>query len=74
MRLTPSQSALCVIDVQEKLIPTIPTGQQVLTECCRLVEAANPFRNTRPFYRAIPQRTWTNGGTDCHKNQESKAY
>ncbi|MEO2002301.1 MAG: isochorismatase family protein [Pirellulales bacterium] len=44
MRLTPSQSTLCVIDVQDKIIPTIPTGQQVITECCRLVEAANLFK------------------------------
>jgi nicotinamidase-related amidase len=43
MRLTPHHSALCVIDVQEKLIPTIPTGQHITTECCRLVESANLF-------------------------------
>ena len=43
MRVTPAHSVLCVIDVQEKIIPTIPTGQHVITECCRLVEAADLF-------------------------------
>ena len=43
MRLTSARSALCLIDVQEKLIPTIPTGAQIITECCRLVEAATLF-------------------------------
>ena len=43
MRLTPARSTLCVIDVQEKLISTIPTGHQLTTECCRIVEAATLF-------------------------------
>ncbi|MBT6642733.1 MAG: hydrolase [Planctomycetaceae bacterium] len=43
MRLTPARSTLCVIDVQEKLIPTIPTAHQLTTECCRLIEAATLF-------------------------------
>ncbi len=43
MRLSPARSTLCVIDVQEKLIPTIPTGHQLTTECCRIVEAATLF-------------------------------
>ena len=55
MRLTPSQSTLCLIDVQEKIIPTIPTGQQVLTECCRLVEAANLFKIQILFTEQYPK-------------------
>ena len=43
MRLTSARSTLCVIDVQEKIIPTIPAGHQVTTECCRMVEAATLF-------------------------------
>jgi nicotinamidase-related amidase len=43
MRLTSSNSALCVIDIQERLLPTIPTGPEVVTESCRLLEAAALF-------------------------------
>ena len=43
MRLTSTSSALCVIDIQERLLPTIPTGPDVITESCRLIDAAALF-------------------------------
>lgn len=55
MRLTPSHTALCVIDVQEKLIPTIPTGQHLIAECCRLIEAANLFDTPVLFTEQYPK-------------------
>ncbi len=55
MQLSPPHSALCVIDVQEKLIPTIPTGQQVTAECCRLVQAANLFDTPVLFTEQYPK-------------------
>ena len=55
MRLTPSHTALCVIDMQEKLIPTIPTGQHLITECCRLIETANLFNTPVLFTEQYPK-------------------
>ena len=55
MRVTPAHSILCVIDVQEKIIPTIPTGQTVITECCRLVEAADLFDMPIIFTEQYPK-------------------
>lgn len=43
MQLTPATSALVVIDIQERLLPTIPDGSTVVTETCRLVDAARLF-------------------------------
>lgn len=40
MRLSSSTSALCVVDLQERLLPTIPTGPQVVEESGRLLDAA----------------------------------
>ena len=55
MRLTPRHSALCVIDVQEKLMPAIPTGQHITTECCRLVESAKLFDTPILFTEQYPK-------------------
>ena len=43
MQLTSATSALVVIDIQERLLPTIPDGSTVITESCRLVDAARLF-------------------------------
>lgn len=40
MRLSPCTSTLCVVDLQERLLPTIPTGPQVVEEAGRLLDAA----------------------------------
>lgn len=40
MRLTPATSLLCVVDVQEKLLAVMPRGEQVVSRCLRLAEAA----------------------------------
>lgn len=44
MRLTSSNSALCVVDIQERLLPTIPNGPAVVLESCRLLDAAALFQ------------------------------
>lgn len=44
MHLTSTSSGLCVVDIQERLLPTIPTGPEVLLESCRLIDAANLFK------------------------------
>jgi nicotinamidase-related amidase len=43
MRLTPATSALCVVAIQERLLPTLPHGNTVVSESCRLVDAARLF-------------------------------
>jgi nicotinamidase-related amidase len=43
MQLASATSALVVIDIQERLLPTIPDGSTVITESCRLVDAARLF-------------------------------
>lgn len=40
MRLDASTSALCVIDVQERLLPAMAEGERVVARCRRLAEAA----------------------------------
>jgi nicotinamidase-related amidase len=40
MRLHASTSALCVIDVQERLVPAMAEGERVVARCRRLSEAA----------------------------------
>jgi nicotinamidase-related amidase len=40
MRLHPPTSLLCVVDIQERLIPAIPTGPQVVAMAGRLADAA----------------------------------
>jgi nicotinamidase-related amidase len=40
MRLDAATSALCVIDVQERLLPAMAEGERVVRRCRRLVEAA----------------------------------
>jgi nicotinamidase-related amidase len=39
-RLDVARCALLVIDVQERLVPAIPSGDPVVQQICRLVEAA----------------------------------
>jgi nicotinamidase-related amidase len=41
MRLAPATSLLCVVDVQEKLLAVMPRGEQVVSRCLRLAEAAS---------------------------------
>ena len=43
MRLNAASSAVVVVDIQERLLPTIPSGADVVTESCRLVDAARLF-------------------------------
>lgn len=40
MRLDPPTSLLCVIDVQEKLLPAVPEGDRVVAAAGKLAEAA----------------------------------
>jgi len=40
MRLSSSSSMLCVIDVQERLVPAVADGDLVVARCRRLAEAA----------------------------------
>ena len=40
MRLSLSSSVLCVIDVQERLVPAVADGDVVVDRCRRLAEAA----------------------------------
>jgi len=40
MRLSSSASMLCVVDVQERLVPAVADGVSVVARCRRLVEAA----------------------------------
>jgi hypothetical protein len=40
MQLHAPSSLLCVVDIQERLLPAIPTGLQVVSMAGRLVDAA----------------------------------
>lgn len=40
MRLQASSSLLCVIDVQERLLPVVPDAARIVARCGRLAEAA----------------------------------
>lgn len=40
MRLSATTSLLCVVDIQERLLPAIPTGPQVVAMAGRLADAA----------------------------------
>jgi nicotinamidase-related amidase len=40
MRLDPATSLLVIVDVQERLVPAIPAGGEVVSRCRRLAEAA----------------------------------
>ena len=72
MRLTRTVG-LCVVDVQEKIIPTIPTGQHVITECCRLIDAANLF-DTPIILVSNTQKSWPNSHAGCYENQPTESY
>ncbi len=39
--MAPSQSALLIIDVQQRLFPAIPSGPKLAWNICRLIQAAN---------------------------------
>lgn len=47
-------SALAVIDIQQKLIPAIANGRQVLANACRLLEAARLLDIPRIFTEQYP--------------------
>ncbi len=40
MRLTPESSLVCIIDVQERLLPAVPHADRVVARCHRLAVAA----------------------------------
>jgi len=41
MRLQPSSSLICIVDIQEKLLPAIPDAHQVIARTKRMITAAN---------------------------------
>ncbi len=43
LRLTPANSCLVVIDLQERLMPTIASGERIVTNAALLVQAAALF-------------------------------
>lgn len=56
-RLSASRSSLLVIDLQEKLLPVIPSGDNVLRQALRLTEAAKhlgvPFAATVQYPKGL---------------------
>lgn len=40
MRLSPLTTLLCIIDVQERLLPVVPDADRVVSRCCRLAATA----------------------------------
>lgn len=55
MRLNPATSFLCVIDVQERLLPVVPDSDRVVARCCRLACAAGLLDVTRVLTEQYPK-------------------
>ncbi len=55
MRLVASSSLLCVIDVQERLLPVVPDGTRVVARCCRLASAAGILDVPRVLTEQYPK-------------------
>jgi len=55
MRLEPSTSLLCVIDVQERLLPVVPDAERVIARCCRLASAAGILDVARVLTEQYPR-------------------
>lgn len=55
MRLIPSTSLLCVIDVQERLLPVVPDAKRVVAACCRLASAAGILDVSRVLTEQYPK-------------------
>jgi nicotinamidase-related amidase len=55
MRLLPSTTLLCVIDVQERLLPVVPDAKRVVARCCRLASAAAALNVTRALTEQYPK-------------------
>ena len=61
LRLDPARSGLLVIDLQDKLLPVIPSGEAVIDQAHRLLDAAKlmsvPFAATVQYPRGLGQLT-----------------
>ncbi|MFM1903733.1 MAG: hypothetical protein RLZZ440_1633 [Planctomycetota bacterium] len=55
MRLTPDQSVLCVIDVQERLLAAMPDAPLVVERCLRLARAAELLGVPRVLTEQYPR-------------------
>lgn len=55
MRLLTASSLLCVIDVQERLLPVVPDGKRVMARCCRLAAAAGLLDVARVLTEQYPK-------------------
>jgi nicotinamidase-related amidase len=55
MRLSPDQSMLCVIDVQERLLAAMPDAERVLERCLRLARAAEILGVRRVLTEQYPR-------------------
>jgi nicotinamidase-related amidase len=55
MRLVPSASLLCVIDVQERLLPVVPDAKRIVARCCRLASAAGLLDVARVLTEQYPK-------------------
>ncbi len=55
MRLIPSTSLLCVIDVQERLLAVLPDADRVVARCCRLATAAGLLGVTSVLTEQYPR-------------------
>jgi nicotinamidase-related amidase len=55
MRLSASTSLLCVVDIQERLLPAIPAGPQVVAMASRLADAAAVLGVRRVLTEQYPQ-------------------
>jgi nicotinamidase-related amidase len=51
----PATSLLCVIDVQERLLPAVPDAKRVVARCCRLATAAGLLKVARVLTEQYPK-------------------
>ncbi len=55
MPLDPATSMLCVLDVQERLLPAMPDADRLIARCARLVEAARLLGVTAVLTEQYPK-------------------
>ena len=58
--LKPEQTALLIIDIQERILHVINNHQLVVDNTLKLIKGFKVLELTNLFHRAVSKRTWSN--------------